>query len=64
MFFTWGIICTIFSDQDTHFPGPILQAYVINLPDSFYKQINLSLGQTFGTNEGNLRRKELCFNRY
>ena len=63
MFFTWGILCTTFSDQDTHFPGQILQAYVINLPDSFYKQINLNLA-TFGTNEGDLRRKELCFNRY
>ena len=29
----------------------------------FYKQINLNLA-TFQTNEGDLRRKELCFNRY
>ena len=63
MFFTCGVLCTVFSDQDTHFPGPILQAYVINQPDSFYKQIYLNLA-TFGTNEGDLRRKELCFNRY
>ena len=44
------------------FTGQNVQAYVINQPDLFYKQINLNVA-IFGKSKGNLGEK-LYFNKY
>ena len=62
MFFTWGILFTIFGNQGNHFIEQIIQTCVINYPDLFYKQINFNLA-IFGKIRVILKKK-ICFNRY
>ena len=48
MFFTWGIICTIFSDQDTfldQFDKPLLSIYQTHFTNKLILAWDKRLGQ-------------------